>query len=108
MSGNPRSAMLWLFQSVAIGTEAQRTETVMMNLMDIDERYRKHQARITHVERDGWIMEAANSSPDSRSRIEAKAAHSLRRTIGHALVHCGEWLQGAPDVESAAPAPIKG
>jgi hypothetical protein len=108
MSWDPASAMLWLFQSNAIGTEAQRTETVMMNLMDIDERYRKHQARIARAERDGWLLEAAKSSRDSRSRIEAKAGHPLRRAIGHAVVHCGEWLQGTPDVESTSPAPING
>ena len=66
------------------------------------------QPRIARVNRDGWLLEAAKSSQASRPRVAAEAGHSLRRTIGHTLVHCGEWLQGAPDVESTAPAPIKG
>ncbi len=71
----------------------------MINLADIEQRHRNHQARIARVNRDGWLLEAAKSSQASRPRGEAKAGHSLRRTIGHAVVHCGEWLQRTPDVE---------
>ncbi len=35
----------------------------MNNLMNIDERLLNHQARIARVERDGWLLEAAKSSP---------------------------------------------
>jgi hypothetical protein len=75
----------------------------MINLADIEERHLNHQARIARVNRDGWIQEAAKSSRASRPRVATEAGHSLRRTIGHAVVQCGEWLQGTPDVESTSP-----
>ena len=78
----------------------------MSNLMDIEERFQNHQARIARVNRDAWIL--AEATPSRRSRAQRGAGHSLRRAIGHAVIHCGEWLQGKPDAESTAPAPING
>ena len=90
------SAMLWLFQSDAFGTEAQRTETVMMNnLADIEERLQNHQSHFARVDRDGWLIESATKSRSDQGRRAA----GVRQTLGRAIVHCGEWLQGRQDVE---------
>jgi hypothetical protein len=94
-------AMLWLFQSDAFGTEEQRTETVMINLTDIDERLQNHQARLARVNRDAWHIESATAPRSDRARRGA----GVRQTIGRAIVHCGEWLQGRPNAE---PATIEG
>src|SRR5690349_14306059 len=97
MLTNRYRAMLWLFQSDVVGAEAQRTETVMVNLTDIDERLQNRQARIAHVDRNGWLIETSTDSRISRSR----GAAGIRKSIGHAIVRWGEWLQGAKDAESA-------
>jgi hypothetical protein len=91
------SAMLWLFQSDAFGAEAQRTETMMNNLADIEERLQNHQSHFARVDRDGWLIESATKSRSDRARRST----GVRQTLGRAIVHCGEWLQGRQDVEPA-------
>jgi hypothetical protein len=76
-------AMLWLFQSDAFGTEEQRTETVMINLTDIDERLQNHQARLARVDQEGWLIEAATESRSTtrgrRSANDRSRNRPLRR-----------------------------
>jgi hypothetical protein len=95
------SAMLWLFQSDAFGAEAQRTETMMNNLADIEERLQNHQSHFARVDRDGWLIELATASRSSRSRRAA----GVRQMLGRTFVHCGEWLQGR---QNAEPSTIEG
>ena len=97
-----------VLQLDGIGAEAQRTETVMINLAGIDERLQDHETRVARINRDAWMRDATNSAPDDRAHGASNLAHRMRRTIGQAVVDCGEWLQGSPDAESISPAPNNG
>lgn len=68
----------------------------MINLANIDERIQHHENRLACVDRDGWMFDAANSVSVNRAVGASNLMRRMRRSIGHAVVHCGEWLEGSP------------
>src|SRR4051812_15943987 len=106
MSGDPVSAMLWLFQSIGIGAEGQRTEPTMINLAELDIRRMNREAQIARNNRYGWMDDLAIRPQEDGTGQSDDVMRRVRRRIGHAVVYCGNWLAGTRAADSTHPATI--
>jgi hypothetical protein len=59
----------------------------MVSTTVFSQRVTDHHARIAHVNRQGWMRDAARP---------ATGRTPVRRRIRAAIVRVGEWLRGAP------------
>lgn len=75
----------------------------MINLAELDINRMNHEAQIARNNRYGWMDDLTIGAPEAGTGQDGNVVSRLRRTIGHAVVDCGEWLQGTPKVESISP-----
>ncbi len=68
----------------------------MTTMTVFDLQLKDHHARISRINRHGWIWHASLSAGVAPPSRTGTVLAPIRQRIGGSIVRAGEWLRGAP------------